>query len=72
VQRDHQNPKIVVRVMRSEVAAPMHTARAVLFSFLLFLFGLSFFLASDLPQAAELRDVREPLLRSREKACDPA
>jgi hypothetical protein len=29
--------KIVVRVMRSEVAAPMHTARAVLFSFL---FGL--------------------------------
>jgi hypothetical protein len=32
-----QNPKTVVRVMRSEVAAPMHTARAIISSFL---FGL--------------------------------
>ena len=41
--------------MRSEVAAPMHTARAVLFSFL---FGLR-------SAAGGLRDVREPLLRLR-------
>lgn len=48
--------------MRSEVAAPMHTARAVLFSFL---FGLR-------SAAGGLRDVREPLLLSRERACDRA
>jgi hypothetical protein len=46
--------------MRSEVAAPMHAARAVLFSFLCFLFGLK-------SAAGELRDVREPLLLSRER-----
>jgi hypothetical protein len=40
----------------------MHTARAVLFSFL---FGLR-------SAAGGLRDVREPLLLSRERACDRA
>jgi hypothetical protein len=38
----------------------MHTARAVLFSFLSFLFGLR-------SAAGKLRDVREPLLLSRKK-----
>jgi hypothetical protein len=40
----------------------MHTARDVLFSFL---FGLR-------SAAGGLRDVREPLLLSRERACDRA
>jgi hypothetical protein len=41
----------------------MHTARAVLFSFLSFLFGLR-------STAGELRDVREPLPLSRERAIE--
>jgi hypothetical protein len=40
--------------MWSEVATPMHTARAVLFSFLSFIFGLR----------SAAGDVREPLLAS--------
>jgi hypothetical protein len=53
--------------MRGKSAAPMYmyAARAALFSFLSFLFGLR-------SAAGELRDVRKPLLFSRERACDRA